>query len=72
MEQLQKPVMNVSQLDGNIFAVVGRVKETLRRAGQRNESNEVVDRVFKSKSYEDALAICMEYVVFSTGGNDDE
>jgi len=58
-----KPIV-VSDVDGNIFAVVGACKRALKRAGQREQATELARRVRGAESYDDALAICDEYVEF--------
>lgn len=62
-----KPSMDARNLDGNIFSVIGRVQATLRSAGLRSEAEEVLGRVQQTKSYEDALGVCMQYVNFEFG-----
>lgn len=48
--------------DGNIFAILGRVRQALRRGGHSELVNEVTAAVTSSHSYEEALARIMEYV----------
>ena len=55
-----KPVAYVR--DGNIFAVMGAARKSLRRAGMRKEAEELLSRVTASHSYDEALAIISEYV----------
>jgi hypothetical protein len=57
-----KPRVKLVGTDGNIFAVVGRCKQALERAGQLEKAKELVRRAFKATSYHEALAICQEYV----------
>lgn len=48
--------------DGNIFNLVGITSKALEKNGQRQESTEMKNKVFSSKSYEEALAIISDYV----------
>ena len=49
--------------DGNIFFILGRVREALRCGGRPDLVPEVTAAVTSSSSYEEALARIMEYVV---------
>jgi len=57
-----KPRVKLVGTDGNIFAILGRCKQALKNAGQPDEAEEMAQRVFKTTSYDEALAICLEYV----------
>ena len=48
--------------DGNIFAILGRVRQALRHDGHPELVDEVTAAVTSSHSYEEALARIMEYV----------
>ena len=49
--------------DGNIFAIIGRVREALRRNGRSDLIKEFTDYITSSSSYEEALCRVMEYVI---------
>lgn len=66
-----RPKLQADNLDGNIYAILGAVRTTLRRHGKHDEAKEVSDRVLSSGSYHEALAICNEYVDFQFGYNDE-
>lgn len=57
-----KPNVKLVGQDGNIFNLVSIASRALKYAGLRNEAKEMQDRVFKSASYADAIAIILEYV----------
>ncbi|CCP27477.1 conserved protein of unknown function [Tepidanaerobacter acetatoxydans Re1] len=59
---MDKPKCKLIGEDGNIFNLMGIACRTLRRAGLDTEAKEMVDRITKSKSYDEALVIIMEYV----------
>lgn len=49
--------------DGNIFNLMGICTRELKRAGQRDDAEQLVkDITTNANSYEDALAIIMKYV----------
>lgn len=47
---------------GNIYYVIGLARNVLQMQGRITDFNIMRDRVFNSKSYEDALKIINEYV----------
>jgi len=57
-----KPSCKLVGTDGNVFAIIGRVREALRRAGQAERASEFVHRAFRAGSYDEVLQLCMEYV----------
>ena len=57
-----KPICKLVGTDGNVFAIIGRVREALRRAGQAERASEFVQRAFRAGSYDEVLRLCMEYV----------
>lgn len=60
---MSKPKCKLLGEDGNIFNLMGIVSKTLKRAGQKEESDEMVKRITtEAKNYTHALAILMEYV----------
>ena len=48
--------------DGNIFFILGRVREALRRGGRADLVAEATVAVTSSRSYAEALARITEYV----------
>jgi len=59
---MDKPRVKLVGTDGNIFAILGRCKQALKDAGQSDQAEEMMQRVFKATSYDEALAICQEYI----------
>ena len=59
---MTKPRCKLIGKDGNIFNLVGLAVRALRSAGQEGNAKEMTAKVFSSKSYEEALAIIMDYV----------
>lgn len=57
-----KPKCKLIGEDGNIFNLLGIASRTLKRENLKEEADEMVARVYDSKSYQEALAIIGEYV----------
>ena len=57
-----KPPCRLVGTDGNVFAIIGTVRRALERAGQRERASEFVAKAMQSKSYEEVLALCFDYV----------
>jgi len=66
---MSKPIVK-GPVDGNIFAVMGAVSRALKDAGQRDKVAEMQERVTSSRSYEEALRVCVEYVEFDLNAID--
>lgn len=62
MEETRKPKVKLSGTDGNVFALAGKVNTALAKAKQHEQAAEMRTRLFKCKSYEEALSLFMEYV----------
>lgn len=58
----EKPKCQLVGQDGNIFNLMGIASRALNRAGMKDESKEMCNRITLSKSYDEALGIIMEYV----------
>lgn len=69
-DQPAKPVVT-GPIDGNIFAVLGACRQALERADRPADAKALTERVFTTRSYHDALAVCLGYVDFDLGGEDD-
>lgn len=57
-----KPEVQLTGTNGNVFALLARCDRALKQAGQRDRAEELRQRVFASGSYDEALALMMEYV----------
>ena len=62
MAEKEKPMCPIIGANGNIFNILGIASVTLKRNGMADEAQEMYSRVTSSGSYEEALAIIMEYV----------
>jgi hypothetical protein len=54
--------LQVGGTDGNVFSIIGRVKQALKKADQEDRAREFVEKAFRAKSYNEILALCTEYV----------
>ena len=57
-----KPKCKLVGTDGNIFALMGRASQALKRAGMEEERKEMIKKITTSRSYDEALYIITEYV----------
>ena len=63
-ESATKPIVK-GPIDGNAFCVIGAVQAALQKAGENQQViEEMLDRTFASRSYNNLLVICQEYVDF--------
>lgn len=58
----EKPPVKLIGTDGNVFAIIGKVSAGLKRAGMREKAAEFTQRALSSKSYDEVLCLCGEYV----------
>lgn len=61
-ENKRKPKCPLIGEDGNIFNLMGIASRTLKRNGMQEEAKEMCDKITKSGSYDQALAIISDYV----------
>ena len=57
-----KPKCKLIGEDGNVFNIIGRVSESLKRAGLKTEAVEFQNKAFNSDSYDKVLQLALEYV----------
>ena len=58
---MEKPQVKLVGENGNVFNIIGLVSQALKTAGLRDKANEFKQRAFKAKSYDEVLAMTMEY-----------
>jgi hypothetical protein len=56
-----KPEVQLTGTDGNVFAIIGTVSKTLKRAGLTAEAQEFTKKAFASESYDAVLRLAMTY-----------
>ena len=57
-----KPTVVFTGENGNIYNLLGIASRALKKVSQRDKATEMRSRVTKSKSYDEASLIIMEYV----------
>jgi hypothetical protein len=57
-----RPPCQLSGTDGNVFSVIGHVRQALQAAAQTERAREFVERAFAARSYDEVLALTFEYV----------
>lgn len=62
MSETEKPTVQLTGEDGNVFSIIARVSKALKRAGQPEKAQEFRDKAMRSASYDDVLRLCMDYV----------
>jgi hypothetical protein len=58
---MSKPVCKLLGEEGNVFAIIGRVSATLKRAGLEEQANEFRDKAFNAGSYDEVIQLAMKY-----------
>ena len=58
----EKPAVQLTGEDGNVFAIIGRVSKALRRAGLPQVAEEFSKKAMSSGSYDEVLRLCFDYV----------
>lgn len=58
----EKPVVQLSGMDGNVFGLIGACQKALKKAGQADNATKLAMECFRSGSYDEALQIMMKYV----------
>ncbi len=57
-----KPRCRLVGTDGNVFAIIGRVRRRLIDAGRPDAADEFSRRAHGAASYDEVLRLCFEYV----------
>ena len=57
-----KPICKLIGEDGNIFNLINIVSKVLKQNNLHDETKEMTNRIFNSRSYNEALIIISEYV----------
>ena len=65
MSNTKLPKCKLVGTDGNVFVLIGRVSQCLKKAGQPEKAKEMSERAFKAGSYDDVLSMFSEYVEIS-------
>lgn len=60
--EIEKPECRLVGTDGNVFALAGKAANSLKGIQQYDKAKEMINRIFKSGSYDEALLIITDYV----------
>jgi hypothetical protein len=58
---MNKPFVQLTGEDGNVFSVIARCTKALRRAGEEEKAKEFEKKAFESESYDAVLRLAMKY-----------
>ena len=62
VEVMKKPIVKLVGTDGNVFALLGKCRQALKRVGEYEQAAELSARVMRAGSYDEALGLMLEYV----------
>ena len=62
MKETKKPKAKLIGKDSNVFNLIGIANAALRKEGMLDQIKEMDNRIWESHSFDEALAIIMEYV----------
>lgn len=54
--------VDLTRVDGNVFAIIGAVRSALKRGGYTDEAKEFTEAAMSSSSYNDVLVLVMRTV----------
>lgn len=57
-----KPKVGLLGEDGNVFSVIGKVRQALVKAGFKDKADEFAGKAFNSRSYNEVLRLVLDYV----------
>lgn len=58
----KKPECSLTNIDGNVYSIIGHVSKTIRRAGYPDKAKEFSLKAFAAESYDQVLQLAMSYV----------
>jgi hypothetical protein len=56
------PKCKLAGTDGNVFAIIGKVRDCLKKAGLNEQAKEFPAKAMACGSYDEVLRLCFEYV----------
>jgi hypothetical protein len=59
---MEKPKVQLTGVDSNVFNLLGRCTSALKKNGQKTEADELTKKVFAAGNYDEAIVLMMEYV----------
>jgi len=62
LQEHQKPVLDIDNVDGNVFAIIGAVSKALKKEGLREYADEFRRVALECSDYNDVLTLTHKYV----------
>lgn len=59
--EADRPKVQLSENDGNVYGIIGKCKDALSRAGLKEKAAEFRQKALSAKSYDEVLTLAMEY-----------
>jgi hypothetical protein len=56
-----KPACDLKEVDSNVYAIIGHVSKTIRRAGYPDKAREFSAMAFQKESYDAVIQLAMEF-----------
>lgn len=60
--EISKPKCKLTGENGNVFNIIGKVINTLKECGLKEQAEEFKNKAMKSHNYNNVLALCFDYV----------
>lgn len=57
-----RPVVQLSNKDGNVFSIIARVSRALKKAGMKEQAEEFVSKAPQCDDYYAVISLAAEYV----------
>lgn len=57
----EKPTVQLSGEDGNVFSIIGRCSRALKKAGLPEQAEEFCKEAMSAGSYDEVLRLAMKY-----------
>lgn len=58
---MNKPTVQLSGTDGNVFAIIGTMSRQLEKAWQPEQAKEFTQKAMNCGSYDEVLRLCFDY-----------
>lgn len=59
---MNKPIVQLSGEDGNVFLIISRITKALKKAGQPEKAKEFTEKAKAAGSYDEVLRLAFDYV----------
>lgn len=59
---MEKPKCKLQGESGNVYFIIGKVSRELKRAGDFEGARKFQEQAVSSKSYDEVLQLCFDYV----------